>query len=461
MFEQTSQDARQLWDAILDIPKENTVFWGDQEVLKGEEAIQEIADMAAKLDTNCEPSQRAVIRFLQTVVTSLLKQRMVDAVDCFICVDDIVMGIEYFRMRQDIPAVYVREGQSAIRWPLDGTMNHIFPIRGTQALCRLDGRDLHRMRSNFSCPEGVPDVSSLFRDLGYYDKAWRASLESAYFGNGLGRLDNRNLMSDRFLLSNGNAHRWYDAAESAYRAGERDLAWGFLMKTAVFGDERLYATTLETAKLWIDVEAGNTELPMPESLTPEGRAKKLREIVIAYKRMNIHPRAWAIIDEHWDEFDDPDGLKKEVQDDWLELTDLLFQAATGPPVGIIVLYGYNLLMVGGYNEDGTRREIRQHHPLDVTIPWIYPDGWQETAKNMHDTVKKRLGVSPGRFRQWHTDSGATSFVARFVSWIDGNVTLEKEDGTSITVALNDFMTGDRNFIRHSFEKATTDDYSEL
>jgi hypothetical protein len=70
---------------------------------------------------------------------------------------------------------------------------------------------------------------------------------------------------------------------------------------------------------------------------------------------------------------------------------------------------------------------------------------------MLDEEMKKLDVSPDRFRQWHTDFGATSFVAKFVSCIDGNVTLEKEDGTQIAVALTDFMQGDQNFIRHCFK----------
>ena len=459
MFEQTSHDARQLWDAILDIPKENTVFTGDQEILKDEEAIQKIANTAATLGIGCDPSQRAVIRFLQTTATSLLKKRSFDAADCFIYTDEIVMGMEYFQMRQGIPAFYAREGQSTVRLPMVGIVNHIFPIRGTQILNRINAMGFQRIRS-LVCPDGIPEVSSLFRDLGDYDKAWRASLESAYFDKSP-NLSDRSRNGDRNVLSTKNAVRWHDAAESAYRAGERDLAWGFLMKAAVFGDERLYATTLETAKLWIDVEDGTTELPKPELLTPEERKRKFKEIVLVYKNMNIHPRAWAIIDEYWEEFDDPDGLKKEIQDDWLELTNLLFYAATRAPVGVIVLYGYNLLVIGGVAEDGTRLEIRQHDPLDVKIPWIYPDGWQENTQKMHDEIMRRLGVSPDRFRTWHTDSGATSFVAKFVSWIDDKVTLEKEDGTSITVALGDFMMGDQNFIRHCFEMIVTDDNSEL
>jgi hypothetical protein len=269
-------------------------------------------------------------------------------------------------------------------------------------------------------------------DVGCYNKAWKAHYEEEYL-----------------FRQGGN---WLDVADSAYRAGERDLAWGFLMKAAVFGDDELYKQTLETAKLWSDVEAGKTELPKPQPLAPEERKSKFKQIVMAYKDMNAHPRAWTIIDEYKNEFDDPEGLKKEIQDDWLDLTNMLCSPGIARRV---VLYGYELLRID-VAEDGTRTVTYPNKPLDVKIPWIYPEGWQEAAQKMLDEEMKKLGVAPDRLRTWHTDGGSVSFKAKFVSFVDGKVTLEKEGGTTIVLAINELMQGDQNFVRYCFgTKPTT------
>ena len=585
VFVQISQETRLLWNALLDIPKENTVLREDQEVLPEEEAIQKVAAMAAKLGTNGEPSQRAVIRFFQTVTTVLLKKRGFDAEDCLIYADDgIVMGMEYFQMG----------ARSAVMSRPDGgkLRSIILPIDGRQGESRYPshgGYTLDDWGRSRDCPFGIPEVYGLFCELEDYDKAWRSRLEALYYNNELCFLD-RKWISSRFMFSAEHAHCWHDVAECAYRAGERDLAWGFLMKAAVFGDEKLYATIIETAKLWIDVEAGKADLPKlvyeypllpgqmprskPKELTPEDHKKvieevdrretiiarckeilkkstlaeyhtwiqeeierreieiakltaevellipeervrvseeierleaevagakvaatqytpeeyremlngvlqamkwqeseiyKLKEsanlitsqgkkqriaerIVRSYMGVNAHPRAWALIDEYWADFDEPERLKKEVQDDWLNLIQRLSSRATSPGARIIV-YGYEVLRVERA-EDGTVIEIRPHDPLDVKIPWIYPEGWHEAAQKMLDEEMKKLGVSPDRFRQWHTDSGAVSFVAKFVSFADNTVILEKEDGTRLTIAIDDFMLGDQNFIRHCFEKTS-------
>ncbi|MDR0327574.1 MAG: hypothetical protein LBI05_04685 [Planctomycetaceae bacterium] len=454
-FERVSKDARQLWHTLVEIPLENTVYRGDREDLEEKEAIQKIADLAKQIDSSGGPSQHTVNRFFQTVTTSLLKKRVSDAEDCFLYLDEeIVMGMEYFLLEQSLSNTRKR----AEGWDLWGRwhqwnrmMSTILPISGKQGQSMYISK-IRWARFPYDCPAGVPEVSNLFHDLGCYDKAWRASLESVYFNNSIPHLLDSRRSSD-IVLSSKNAHYWHDAAESAYRAGDHDLAWGFLMKAAVFGTDELYATTLETAKLWLDVEAGLAELPQPEPLTPEERKVKFLEIVRAYKNMNAHPRAWAIIDEYKDEFEDPEGLKKEIQDDWLDLTNMLCSAASVSGERVI-FYGYELVRIEDA-ADGTRTEIHPFQPLDVKIPWIYPSGWKEAAQKMFDEEMKKLDVSHDRFRTWHTDCGAVSFVAKFVSWIDDKVTLEKEDGTSITVALDDFMLGDQNFIRYCFEKVST------
>ena len=97
-----------------------------------------------------------------------------------------------------------------------------------------------------------------------------------------------------------------------------------------------------------------------------------------------------------------------------------------------------------------------HDPLDVTIPWIYPEGWQEAAQAMLDKELERLEVTHDRFRMWHTDGGTVSFVAKIISYFDDNISFEKEDGTNITIALADLMRGDQNYVRYLIERKKID-----
>jgi len=444
VFAQTSRDVRQLWNAILDISLENTIYQRGLGVLKNEEAIQKIANISTKLNLDyCESSQRAVPQFLQTLATSLLKKGASDAEDCFIYVDDIsIMRMEYLQMARSLAVVSDHERDW---YSYDRIMSSILSISGKQGSSDYGGAKI-QWEQSYWCPDLYAltnVVSDTFHDLGYYDKAWRSYLELAYFNKNPHLLNSKKY--DDTPLSSKNAHNWYSAAENAYRAGEHNLAWGLLLKAAVFGDEKLHEQALNTAKQWVDVETGNAELPKQKLLASDERKKKLKEIVMVYKEMNAHPRAWAIIDEYKDEFDDPEGLKKEIQDDWIDLVDMLCGSAIR-----VVLYGYELLRTD-VAEDGTTIKVRPYAPLDVTIPWIYPDGWREDAQKMLNEEMARLGVSHDRFRTWHAQGGKFSTEAKFVSCIDDKVTLEKPDGSVITIALDKLMAGDQNFVRYCLE----------
>lgn len=432
IFVHETHHARELWRILLNAPLENHVC------LKDTETINKIDKISIKLDKNNSVSQ-----FLQTIVNALLKEKTTDAVECFAHVDkNIVMCIEHFLMAESLSQNEEKRGGLYFT----KVVADVLPINGKQGQSGYTAR-IRWKRYHF-CPSssGMPqNVSVFFQELGFYDLAWKAYLEEAYFKNPLYFLLEKKYSDTP--LSHQNAHYWPRVAECAYRAGECDLAWGFLMKAAVFGDDKLYEQTKETARLWSEVEAGKAELPKPEPLSPEERKKKFKEIVMAYKEMNAHPRAWAIIDEYKDEFDDPEGLKKEIQDDWLDLTNMLCSPDSAVRV---ILYGYELLKVE-VAEDGTRTETRPYKPLDVKIPWIYPEGWRESAQKMLNEEMKKLGVSCDRFRTWHAQGGKFSMEGKFISCVDGKVTLEKKDGSTVTLALDSLMAGDQNFVRYCLQ----------
>ena len=439
-FQKNSSVARKLWHSIYDAPIVDRTHTTDKY------AIQYLAEIYLQLDAILSTNlyQNEIFDFLKVLATSVLKQEASERSDCFRNMQSVIMSMEQLQMASaqtytpDKYTVFYTQKASSTIMPLSGWQGY------SEYLINGHG---NRVTDTPYIQHGKPtNLGNTFQELGCYDKAWKVLCEDNYLFN-----QDYVFFEKRYKPALLHAHYWYSAAECAYRAGKRDLAWGFLMKAAVFGNEQLYEQTIETAKLWHNVEAGTAELPQPEPLTPEERKEKFKEIVMAYKNMNAHPRAWAVIDEYKHEFDDPEGLKKEIQYDWLDLTNRLCNPSIARRV---ILYGYELLRVE-VAEDGTRTEIRPFQPLDVKIPWIYPEGWKETAQKMLDEEMEKLGVSNDRFRTWHTQGGAVSIEAKFISWIDDRVTLEKQDAATLTIALKELMAGDQNFIRHCFVRTTS------
>ncbi|MGD9128494.1 MAG: hypothetical protein PVH19_14045, partial [Planctomycetia bacterium] len=89
-----------------------------------------------------------------------------------------------------------------------------------------------------------------------------------------------------------------------------------------------------------------------------------------YMGLNAHPRAWMIIDQYPDQFEDPAKLRKEVQKDWLDL----LQVYQYPDFAYAKVYGYQIYPLGD--------------PLAVSIPWPF-------SKNTRECVSLRCWCLPG------------------------------------------------------------------
>jgi len=318
-----------------------------------------------------------------------------------------------------------------------------------------------------------------FKALGLYDKAWRSFFEG---------LDPFSFMNNDERSTEISVH-WQEAADCAYRAGEKRLGWNLLMKAAVFGKEETFENVKEIARLWLDHEENGKPLPPPRSSTlvsrhdgklveygtkefeeyldsmcnkwenPEARAifiealtprnPRLRDamlrhigepglteeeirreywdiIIDAYMKINAHPRAWALINEYPEEFENPEELKKKVQDDWLDLVGNLIQFGEFIRAKKVEVYGHILLQKISDDEDAQAKpshglllrkdsedengnatfiygypiELREEGeietgkatfrypvaPLDVTIPWAFPEGSVEKAKQELRTI---------------------------------------------------------------------------
>lgn len=207
-------------------------------------------------------------------------------------------------------------------------------------------------------------VAEELENAGLYDLAWRAFAEVVYGGFSPTWITIKS--EEENWQSPPAAEYWYKAAICAYKAGEQELAWDYLMKAAVFGTDDLYKKAQETAKQW--AAQGVPSKPTAKAVDPKVRREALRRVVQLYVDMNVHPRAWALIDAYREDFAEPDKLRKEVQDKWLSVIKDVSRAANK-----VVLYGYEVYPDGD--------------PFKVTVPWALSDQAMAYVKERLDKEK--------------------------------------------------------------------------
>jgi hypothetical protein len=208
-------------------------------------------------------------------------------------------------------------------------------------------------------------VANLLRDAQFPSLALGVYVESGYMESSPPLLGKS--FSDTWLSPKAAVY-WAKAAECARLAGKTELGWGYLMKAAVFGDEKTYQAALKTAKQWELEDKNPPKKPNPKPVDPKVRREALTEVVRLYAKMNAHPRAWELIDAYPDAFENPKALKKEIQNEWLAVVKDVSRVAKK-----VVLYGQEVHPNGD--------------PLKVKIPQAMSD---EAIKKVNQKLKEFL-----------------------------------------------------------------------
>jgi len=191
-------------------------------------------------------------------------------------------------------------------------------------------------------------IAECIEEAGLHDVAWRCYAEAAYAGFHTAWITHR--VDPENWLCFEAAEYWLRAAHCARLAGRQEVAWDFLTKAAVFGSDALFDQAQQTAKEWED----EPEPAQPQPVDPAVQREALTRAIRLYAELNAHPRALLLIDENRDAFDDPDALRKEIEEQWLAvIKDVTREAAT------ITLYGVDVYPDGD--------------PLEVRIPWALSD----------------------------------------------------------------------------------------
>lgn len=198
----------------------------------------------------------------------------------------------------------------------------------------------------------ISSVAGHLRRAGLHDLAWRAYAEAVYVGFVPAWIgENR---EDGTWVCPRAAEYWAMAAECAYRAARKELAWAYLIKAAILGDENLYARTRATARKW-NAEAAATAKPTaPRPIDPEIKRKALTQAIRAYAQLNAHPRSLALIAANRNSIEDPDKLRKEIERQWMAVVKDVSRSATK-----VIVYDYEVYPKGD--------------PLKVRIPWALSD----------------------------------------------------------------------------------------
>ena len=206
------------------------------------------------------------------------------------------------------------------------------------------------------------DVAALMEKAGLFELAWRAYAEAIYAGFSAAWMKEK---LDETWLSPEAAEYWYKAATCAYSAGNDQVAWGYLMKAAIFGTDGLYNKSIQTAKQWFEEQKAERKARPGDTVDRDAVRAALSQVVTLYQQMNMHPRAWALIDAYPGSFVDPAALRKEVQKEWLAVVKDVSREARK-----VTLYGQEVYPNGD--------------PLKVTVPWCLSD-------EAMASVKERLG----------------------------------------------------------------------
>lgn len=286
---------------------------------------------------------------------------------------------------------------------------------------------------NRYCPSYLPypwmvlEIPKNFASLGLYDKAWRTYCEHALVSSGAERLDTT------------AAQNWKLAAENAYLAGEKKLAWQLLMKAAVFGGEWLFDEVKQTARLWNARERSQKELPRPEVLQGDKRREAWDAIISLYQEMNAHPRAWALIDEYPEEFENPEELKQKIQADWIRVVERFIPKHPDSAVKSVTVYGYRLY------PDGV-------DPLTVKVPWAFSAESIKKAKaHLAELAEECMNEDDDEFRTWYRDSPSEAFQAKYVPGDGKSVQVEKPDGQRMYLIFEKLVEPDKSYARRRME----------
>jgi hypothetical protein len=173
-------------------------------------------------------------------------------------------------------------------------------------------------------------IADQFEKAGMYDCAWRAYAEALYVGLGPSWI-NEARKDDRWF-SLASAELWAKAAQNAWKAGERSVAYDYLAKSVVFGPPEQLDKAKAMLLEWQDPEI------KPREVDKKVRQNALEQIIALYAEMNAHPRSLEIIDTYRDSLPNADELQAKYAAEWTALVNKM--SAYVPYVAArMVLYG--------------------------------------------------------------------------------------------------------------------------
>lgn len=316
-----------------------------------ERALNAIVEARANVQKYDEPSAlgRAIIQYLIARLTVLSGEKDV-AESQFVAASGAAMAVE------NVLGLFELHGDSGERRALyTGCLSDLLPVSSWRT--QIDGgqsvfdADIKPPRADVPATDRkkMLEAAASLEQAGLYDLAWRAYAEAVYASFSPAWIKEK---LEETWLSPAPAEYWAKAAQCAYKAGKQELAWDYLTKAAVLGTDKLYEEAQATAKEWSAV----AELrPTPaQPVDPNVKREALTKAVRLYAELNAHPRALALIEANRAVFEDPDRLRKEIEEQWLAVVKDMSRAARK-----VTLYGYEVYPNGD--------------PLKVRIPWALSD----------------------------------------------------------------------------------------
>lgn len=208
--------------------------------------------------------------------------------------------------------------------------------------------------------EIIMHIGDEFERAGEWDLAWRAHVESIY-GSYSPAWPSENIEEGTWV-SEETAVYWERAAECAHKAGKAELGTNYLLKAAVFGGEKACGKVETISRKWSAAASETESRPIDE----EVRRDALTKVVHLYAEINAHPRAFQLLDDYPEVFEDTQRLRKEIEEQWIAVVKDASRVAKK-----VTLYGTEVYPSGD--------------PLKVRIPWAFSD---EAVGSVRDRLKQ-------------------------------------------------------------------------
>jgi len=226
-----------------------------------------------------------------------------------------VLACGYALKNQDIPTVYAFVQPS--------------PILGGDAI------EMQSIPKGDHHNRALLKISDRFESVQLYERAYSSYLSYVYAEFGTAScLQNGIRVGQKVAFCPEASSHWKRVAELAYKAGKTKDSLGYLAKSAILAKE------FEPVAFMKAIDSVLKKLPAEKKPADEILKKDILALSELFKRINAHPAAWAILEQHTELFGGKKAVEletKSIKEEWVALLKPHRDASP-----LVILYDYKI-----------------------------------------------------------------------------------------------------------------------